>query len=73
MGNAVRTLAFFCCDRRAVLRPRTGTLRTGVLALPFLFAGMFLGGKLYARMSQRAFMKLSYVLVFVSGLSLLAK
>ncbi len=50
-----------------------GTLRTGAAALPFLFAGMFIGSKLYARMSQLVFMKLTYVLLFISGLSLLVK
>ena len=34
---------------------------------------MFLGGKLYAKMSQQLFMKITYVLLFLSGVSLLVK
>ena len=50
-----------------------GTIRTGLCSLPFLFAGMFIGSRLYARMSQLLFMKLTYILLFISGLSLLIK
>ena len=50
-----------------------GTIRTGLCSLPFLFAGMFIGSRLYARMSQLLFMKLTYILLFISGLSLLVK
>ena len=38
-----------------------------------LLAGMFIGSKLVARMSQLVFMKLPYILLFISGLSLLVK
>ena len=41
--------------------------------MPFLLAGMFIGSKLVARMSQMVFMKLTYILLFISGLSLLVK
>ena len=42
-------------------------------SVPFLLAGMFIGGKLYVRMSQEVFMVLTYILLFVSGISLLFK
>lgn len=42
-------------------------------ALPFFFGGMFLGGLLCKRMSQRAFLWLTYLLLFISGILLLAK
>lgn len=44
-----------------------------LVSLPFLLAGMFIGGKLYARMSQRLFMVITYMLLFISGISLLLK
>lgn len=44
-----------------------------LISIPFLLAGMFLGGKLYARMSQQLFMKITYLLLFISGVSLLVK
>lgn len=47
--------------------------RIQLVSLPFLLAGMFIGGKLYARMSQRLFMIITYVLLFISGVSLLVK
>ena len=43
------------------------------ISVPFLLAGMFIGSKLVTRMSQLVFMKLTYVLLFISGLSLLVK
>ena len=47
--------------------------RIQLISVPFLLAGMFIGGKLYARMSQRLFMIITYVLLFISGISLLVK
>ena len=38
-----------------------------------ILAGMFIGSKLYARMSQHLFMKITYVLLLISGISLLVK
>lgn len=49
------------------------TIRVLLFSTPFLLAGMFIGSKLYARMSQLVFMKLTYILLFISGLSLLVK
>ncbi len=49
------------------------TIGVGAVSVPFLAAGMFVGTKLYARMSQELFMRLTYVLLLVSGLSLLVK
>lgn len=48
-------------------------LNIQLLSIPFLLAGMFLGGKLYARMSQQLFMKITYILLLISGVSLLVK
>lgn len=42
-------------------------------AIPFLLLGMYLGSKLYVRMSQRLFMKVTYSLLFLSGIFLLIK
>lgn len=44
-----------------------------LVSVPFLLAGMVIGSRLYARMSQRLFMAITYVLLFVSGLSLVLK
>lgn len=44
-----------------------------LISLPFLLAGMYIGSKLYVRMSQRLFMTITYVLLFISGISLLVK
>lgn len=49
------------------------TLRTGLISVPFLLAGMFIGSKLYARMSRVVFMRLTYILLFISGITLLVK
>lgn len=48
-------------------------LRALGIALPFFLGGMFTGGKLYRVMSQRIFLILTYVLLFISGVSLLVK
>ena len=44
-----------------------------LISIPFLLAGMFLGGVLYKHMSQRTFMIITYVLLFIAGLSLFFK
>ena len=49
------------------------TVKMLCISVPFLLAGMFIGSKLVARMSQMVFMKLTYILLFISGLSLLVK
>ena len=48
-------------------------LRVQLISVPFLLAGMLLGGVLYRHMSQRAFMALTYVLLLIAGLSLFFK
>ncbi|MCI8959251.1 MAG: sulfite exporter TauE/SafE family protein [Lachnospiraceae bacterium] len=48
-------------------------LAVQAVSIPFLLAGMFIGSRLYARMSQALFMGLTYILLFVSGISLLLK
>lgn len=50
-----------------------GLCKIQLISIPFLLAGMFIGGKLYVRMSQRLFMIITYVLLFISGISLLVK
>ncbi len=44
-----------------------------LISIPFMLVGMFLGGILYTKMSQELFMKITYVLLFVSGISLIIK
>lgn len=44
---------------------------SALVAAPFLFSGLKIGSMLYKRMSQRTFMIMSYVLLFVMGLKLL--
>ena len=48
-------------------------VKTQLIAIPFLLAGMFIGAKLYARMSQKLFMMITYLLLFISGVLLLVK
>ena len=48
-------------------------LVTMLIALPVLFAAMFIGGRLYKRMSQRLFMFITYILLVISGISLFLK
>ncbi|MCR5290483.1 MAG: sulfite exporter TauE/SafE family protein [Treponema sp.] len=44
-----------------------------LIAVPLLFVGMMIGTALYKRMNQRLFMLLTYVLLFISGATLLIK
>ncbi|MGN0976274.1 MAG: sulfite exporter TauE/SafE family protein [Gemmiger sp.] len=48
-------------------------IQVQLLSIPFLLLAMWIGSKLVARMSQALFMKITYVLLFVSGASLLIK
>lgn len=48
-------------------------LKTLLITIPFLFSGMFIGSKLVARMSQELFMKITYALLFISGITLLVR
>lgn len=48
-------------------------LKIQIVSIPFLFLGMFIGTLLYKKMSQLLFMKITYVLLFISGISLLVK
>lgn len=48
-------------------------MKVQLISIPFLLAGMFIGGVLVKRMSQRKFMKLTYILLIISGISLLVK
>ncbi|WP_294148445.1 sulfite exporter TauE/SafE family protein [uncultured Clostridium sp.] len=48
-------------------------VKTQMISIPFLLAGMFIGAKLYARMSQKLFMMITYLLLFISGVLLLVK
>lgn len=49
------------------------TIKTAAVSIPFLLTGMFLGGILYKKMSRKVFMILTYVLLVISGVSLLIK
>ena len=44
-----------------------------LISVPFMLAGMFIGGKLYAIMSQKLFMVITYILLLISGAYLLMK
>lgn len=48
-------------------------LITQMISVPFLIAGMILGSVLVKRMSQELFMKLTYILLFLSGVLLMFK
>ncbi|MBP3926987.1 MAG: sulfite exporter TauE/SafE family protein [Clostridium sp.] len=48
-------------------------IRLQLISVPLLVAAMYLGGKLCERMSQRLFMIITYVLLFISGITLLLK
>ena len=48
-------------------------IKTTLISLPFLFSGMFIGGVMYRSMSQRFFVILTYILLFIAGLSLFFK
>ena len=78
IDNQVNTIQSF--DRPVILVDdlRTGLwtmplLKEQLIVLPFFFAGMLLGSKLYHRMNQATFVKLTYVLLFISGVILLFK
>lgn len=49
------------------------TLKTGIISVPFLLAGMYIGSRLYKIMSRMFFMRLTYILLFISGITLLVK
>lgn len=48
-------------------------IRIQIISVPFLLTGMFLGSRLYVKMSQRLFMIITYVLLLISGISLVIK
>lgn len=48
-------------------------LRMQLMAVPFLLAGMAVGGWLYKAMNQRVFMTITYLLLLISGILLLVK
>lgn len=48
-------------------------LKIQLVSIPFLLAGMYIGSRLYRIMSQRLFMIITYILLFISGVSLLIK
>lgn len=49
------------------------TIRIQAISVVFLFGGMFAGGVLYKHMSQRVFMVLTYILLCISGFSLMIR
>lgn len=48
-------------------------IRIQLISIPFLLAGMAVGSRLYVKMSQKLFMNITYILLFISGISLLVK
>ena len=48
-------------------------VRSSFISVPFLLGGMFAGSVLYKKMSQSFFVKLTYVLLLISGISLFFK
>jgi len=50
-----------------------GLLKVQLISLPFLIAGMYLGGLLFKKMDQRFFMILTYVLLLISAVTLFFK
>lgn len=50
-----------------------GLVMTQCISIPFLIAGMAAGSVLVKRMSQEIFMKLTYILLFISGILLMVK
>lgn len=48
-------------------------IRSSLISVPFFLAGMFLGSILYKKMTQSFFIKLTYVLLLISGMSLFFK
>lgn len=51
----------------------SNTMILCLITIPFLIAGMYVGAKLYTKMSQEVFMKITYILLFISGISLIIK
>lgn len=51
----------------------TKLIVTQMISTPFMIAGMILGSVLVKRMSQEVFMKLTYILLFLSGVLLMFK
>ena len=51
----------------------SSTIKLLIVSIPFLFFGMYIGTKLYKKMNQEIFMKLTYSLLIISGLSLFIK
>ncbi|WP_029233490.1 sulfite exporter TauE/SafE family protein [Butyrivibrio sp. VCB2006] len=50
-----------------------GVIKSGAISIPFLLGGMFIGGKLYSKMSQEFFVTLTYILLLIAGISLFLK
>ena len=48
-------------------------VRMALIAIPVLIAAMYIGGRLYKRMSQRFFMIVTYVLLVISAIALFMK
>lgn len=52
---------------------KAASIRATALTTPFLVAGMFIGGRLAEKMSRETFMKITYILLIIAGISLLVK
>lgn len=49
------------------------TCKLLLVSIPVLILGMYIGAKLYSKISQELFMKITYVLLMISGISLFIK
>lgn len=67
----LNTIIFLDDVRNGLWTPALGRIQ--LIAIPFMIVGMVIGSKLYKNMSQEVFMKLTYILLFISGISLLVK
>lgn len=67
----LNTLILFSDIRAGLWTPQL--IKTQLISIPFLLAAMWIGSRLVAKMSQQVFMKITYVLLFISGVSLIVK
>ena len=49
------------------------TIQMCILSIVVLFVAMYIGNKIYQKMSKSVFLQLTYILMFISGVSLLIK
>ena len=75
--RATLSLIWICLDLYLIIKQyaagllTASTLSITALGIPMLLLGVLLGGILAKKMSQALFLKLTYVLLIISGASLL--